>query len=97
LLNVLCGRVLEVSRMEVLQEEELRVMKNRQEELGLEEKAEREKIRQMYEQENKLEMENVILLFILQGQKDRKVQKIKRQKDQNTQKTLFQSFIKRFP
>lgn len=70
LLNVLCGRVLEVSRMEVLQEEELRVMKNRQEELGLEEKAEREKIRQMYEQENKLEMENVILLFILQGQKD---------------------------
>lgn len=70
LLNVLCGRVLEVSRMEVLQEEELRVMKNRQEELGLEEKAEREKIRQMYDQENKLEIENVILLFILQGQKD---------------------------
>jgi hypothetical protein len=35
LLNVLCGRTLEISRMEVLQEEELKIMSNRQQELRL--------------------------------------------------------------
>lgn len=55
LLNVLCGRTLEISRMEVLQEEELRIMSNRQQELRLYEKEENRKIQNMYDQEDKLE------------------------------------------
>jgi hypothetical protein len=61
LLNVLCGRTLEISRMEVLQEEELRIMNNRQQELRLYEREENKKIQNMYETEDKLEQENVIL------------------------------------
>jgi len=59
LLNVLCGRTLEISRMEVLQEEELRIMSNRQQELRLYEKEENKKIQKMYDEEDKLEQENV--------------------------------------
>jgi hypothetical protein len=50
LLNVLCGRTLEISRMEVLQEEELRIMSNRQQELRLYEKEENKKIQNMYDE-----------------------------------------------
>lgn len=52
---MLCGRTLEISRMEVLQEEELRIMSNRQQELRLYEKEENRKIQNMYDQEDKLE------------------------------------------
>jgi hypothetical protein len=47
--------------MEVLQEEELRIMNNRQQELRLYEREENKKIQNMYETEDKLEQENVIL------------------------------------
>jgi len=64
LLNVLCGRTLEISRMEVLQEEELKIMGNRQQELRLYEKEENKKIQNMYDEEARLEQENVrIALF----------------------------------
>ena len=59
MLNVLCGRTLEISRMEVLQEEELRIMNNRQQELRLYEREENKKIQNMYDAEEKLEQENV--------------------------------------
>ena len=58
-MNVLCGRTLEISRMEVLQEEELRIMNNRQQELRLYEREENKKIQNMYDAEEKLEQENV--------------------------------------
>lgn len=61
LLNVLCGRTLEISRMEVLQEEELRIMSNRQQELKLYEREENKKIQNMYDTEEKLEQENVYI------------------------------------
>jgi hypothetical protein len=41
--------------MEVLQEEELRIMSNRQQELRLYEKEENKKIQNMYDEEEKLE------------------------------------------
>ena len=41
--------------MEVLQEEELRIMSNRQQELRLYEKDENKKIQNMYDEEEKLE------------------------------------------
>ena len=41
--------------MEVLQEEELRIMSNRQQELRLYEKEENNKIQNMYDEEEKLE------------------------------------------
>lgn len=50
---------MEISRMEVLQEEELRIMNNRQQELRLYEKEENKKIKNMYHVEDKLEEENV--------------------------------------
>ena len=49
-MNVLCGRTLEISRMEVLQEEELKIMGNRQQELRLYEKEENKKIQNMYDE-----------------------------------------------
>lgn len=58
-MNVLCGRTLEISRMEVLQEEELKIMSNRQQELRLYEREENKKIQNMYDLEDKLEQENV--------------------------------------
>ena len=45
--------------MEVLQEEELRIMNNRQQELRLYEREENKKIQNMYDAEEKLEQENV--------------------------------------
>ena len=59
LLNVLCGRTLEISRMEVLQDEELRIMSNRQQELRLYEREEKNKIKGMYQQEEEMEQQNV--------------------------------------
>ena len=59
LLNVLCGRTLEISRMEVLQDEELRIMSNRQQELRLYEREENNKIKGMYQQEEEMEQQNV--------------------------------------
>jgi hypothetical protein len=41
--------------MEVLQEEELKIMSNRQQELRLYEKEENKKIQNMYDEEEKLE------------------------------------------
>lgn len=61
-MNVLCGRTLEISRMEVLQEEELKIMSNRQQELRLYEKEENKKIQNMYDEEARLEQENVFIL-----------------------------------
>lgn len=61
---MLCGRTLEISRMEVLQEEELKIMSNRQQELRLYEREENKKIQGMYEDEDKLEQENVRLCLV---------------------------------
>ncbi len=47
--------------MEVLQEEELRIMSNRQQELKLYEREENKKIQNMYDTEEKLEQENVYI------------------------------------
>ena len=43
----------------MLQEEELRIMNNRQQELRLYEREENKKIQNMYDAEEKLEQENV--------------------------------------
>lgn len=48
--------------MEVLQEEELKIMSNRQQELRLYEKEENKKIQNMYDEEARLEQENVFFL-----------------------------------
>ena len=51
ILSVLCGKTLEIARMEVLQEEELAMMKKKQEEFATLRKNEEEDIRKMEEAE----------------------------------------------
>jgi hypothetical protein len=48
--------------MKVFQEEELKIMSNRQQELRLYEKEENKKIQNMYDEEARLEQENVFIL-----------------------------------
>ncbi len=50
----------------------------------------------MYDDEKKLEMENVNNLIINLGKKNIKFQKIERKENKNTQKIIFKSIIKRF-
>lgn len=59
LLRVLCGKTLQISRAEVLQEEELRVMKDRQNALHKLNKEEQDAIKAMEQKEIKIKEEHV--------------------------------------
>ena len=77
--------------MEVLQEEELSTMRNRQKELQLEEAQEEKKIKQMYEKEDALEKENVQTKIFI-DEKAIKLSKRKTKESSYPSKTFLQSF-----
>ena len=62
LLQVLCGKTLEISRAEVLQEEELKVLKQKQKFLAAENDKEAKKIGGLEEKEKQLREQNVSCL-----------------------------------
>lgn len=64
LLRVLCGKTLQAARAEVLQEQELRVMRDRQEALHRLSKEEQDSIRAMEDKELRIKEENVVLLLL---------------------------------